>query len=338
MKKVLIIGGTQFVGRNLVEQMLPLDNYDITLFNRGKTNTELFPNIKKIAGDRNTIDLHQVIKHDWDCIIDISCYFPNPLEEFVQQLKGRVGRYIFVSTGAVYDWGDKKDDEFMTEDFSKCTYNDADRVDETNATYGKRKVACEDVLLQQDWLNTIILRPALIVGKYDYTDRLYYWFYRAKTQDTFLMPNAGKDLISYTDVIDFSKTMIQAIDAPNQHQIYNASSFEASVGDFAQLAAEHLGKKLNLINANLDFMRTQKIKAWTEFPLWLPGNLYTMDSSRWQEEFDFNFSSIESTTTRLMDFYENHLKWRDIRASEGGRRSMTQEREAALMKLLAKSL
>jgi len=296
MKKILIINGTQFVGRNLVEQLLPLEAYDITLFNRGKTNPDLFPEVKRIIGDRNTNDLHKVAEQNWDCVIDISCYFPNPLEKFLQQLEGKVGRYVFVSTGSVYNLETENKQGYMTEDFPKCAYSKADRIDETMATYGKRKVACEEVLLSQDWLDTIILRPALIVGHYDYSDRLYYWFYKTKIQHSFIIPNEGKDKISYTDVLDFSKMMIQSIDIQNKHQVYNASSYATSIGEFVRLAAKHLNKNLQLINASPKFIEAQKIAMWTEFPLWVEGDFFTEDSSRLEKDFDFTFSTPAETT------------------------------------------
>ncbi len=334
MKKVLIIGGTQFVGRNLVEQLLLTNQYDLTLFNRGKTNPDLFPEVKRIVGDRNTTDLDKVAEQNWDCIIDISCYYPNPLEDFVQKIKGKVGRYIFVSTASVYDLETGNKDGYMTEDFPRCSYNEADRVDETMQTYGKRKVACEDVLLNQDGLDAIILRPALIVGHYDYTDRLYYWFYKTKTQDSFIIPNEGKNLISYTDVLDFSKMMMQAIDIETRHQVYNANSYNASLGEFVHLTAKYLNKDLNLVNASPAFIEEHHIAMWTELPLWVEGNFFTKDNSRLQKDFGFTFSTIEETTQRLMDYYGNHLKWRDVRESKYGQLSMTSEREAELMKLL----
>jgi len=313
MKKILIIGGTQFVGRNLVEQMLQLNKYDITLFNRGKTNPDLFPEVKRITGDRYTSDLNKAAQQNWDCVIDISCYYPAQLEDFLKQLKGKTERYIFVST---------------------YTFNEADKIDKTGETYGKRKVACEDILLNQDWLNTIILRPALIIGHHDHSDRLYYWFYRTKTQNSFIIPNQGKDLITYTDVLDFSKIMIQAIDIENKHHIYNATSYEASINQFVQLAAKHLNKKLNLINASPAFIEEHKIKIWTELPLWIEGKQHTQNGSRLQKDFNFTCSTIEETTERLMDYYGNGMKWRDVRESKWGQMSMTPEREAELMKLL----
>jgi len=318
----------------LVEQLLLLDQYDLTLFNRGKTNPDLFPEVKRILGDRNTTDLHKVAEQDWDYILDISCYYPNPLEDFIQKIKGKVGRYIFVSTGSVYDLGTGHNDGFMTEDFPIHSYNEADRIDETMMTYGKRKAAFEDILLNQDGVEVIILRPALIVGHYDHTDRLYYWFYKSKTQDKFILPNEGKDLISYTDVLDFSKMMIQAIEIDNKHRVYNATSYAASLGEFVQLAGKHLNKDLTLVNASPAFIKEQNIAMWTELPLWVEGNFFTKDSSRLQKDFGFVPSTIAETTERLMDYYGNHLKWRDVKESKYVQMALTPEREAELMKLL----
>lgn len=335
MKKILIIGGTQFVGRNLVEQLLLLNKYDITLFNRGKTNPDLFPEVKRITGDRNTTDLYKAAQQNWDCVIDISCYFPNPLEDFIKQLKGKTERYVFVSTVSVYDFEEQqKSKGYVREDFPIYTCTEADKIDETGETYGKRKVACENLLLSQDWLNTLILRPGLIVGHHDHSNRLYYWFYKTKTQNSFIIPNQGKDIISYTDVSDFSKMLIQSIDMNNKHHIYNATSYDASLNQFVQLAAKHLNKSPQLINASPAFINEHKIKIWTELPLWIEGDLHTEDSARLKEDYNFTFSTIEETTERLMDYYGNYMKWADVREGKWGQMTMTPEREVELMKLL----
>jgi len=340
MKKVLIIGGTRFVGRNLIEQMLPLSNYDITMFNRGKTNPDLFPEVKRIIGDRDKGDLHKAAQQDWDCIIDISGYYPNPLEDFLQQIKGKVGRYIYVSTTGIYsvydneaEWDPELMQGFMKEDFPRCMYSEAQKTDENPATYCKRKTACEDVLLNQDWLDVIILRPGYIIGPYDYTDRLYYWFYKVKTQNTFMLPNIGIDLLSYTDALDFSKMMIQAIDIKTKHQTYNATSYDASLSTFIQLAAKHLNKEPKLMNISPAFYKAQKFN-WSEFPLWFESDVLTTNNSRLQKDFNFTFSTIEETTERLMDYYDNHLKWRAVKEGKQVKTTMTVEREAEFLKLL----
>jgi len=293
----------------------------ILIFNRGKTNPDLFPEVKRITGDRNNGDLHKATHQNWDCIIDISGYYPNPLEGFLQQIKGKVGRYIYVSTISVYqvyDYEAELDYEnmpgFMKEDFPRCSYNEAQKKDENQATYCKRKTACEDVLLSQDWLNAIILRPAYIVGYYDFSDRLYHWFYKVKTQDRIILPDE-EGFLSYTDVLDFSKMMIQAIDIKNNYSIYNAASYQATSRKFVKLASEQLNKNIQMINVSTDFIQEQipGINMWESFPLWMYNNSFSINSSRLQKDFSFTFSTIEETTERLMDYYGNHLKWQDIR-------------------------
>lgn len=339
MKKILIIGGTQFVGRNLVEHILPYSEYDITLFNRGKTNPDLFPEVNRIIGDRNTEDLHQIADTYWDCIIDISCYYPKPLEAFIEKLKGQVGRYIFISTASVYDFeADENKGMAVTEDFPLLSYSEEEMVDKTGMTYGKRKVACEEILLSKSWLDTIILRPALIAGRYDHTDRLYYWFYKLQTQDEFLLPNKGKDRITYTDVNDLARMMIQSIELDKSFSIYNAGSYFASIADFVGLIQGYLGKDVKAINAPLDFIKEQKIEFWSELPLWAEGDVLMMDSSRIAADFNFQFSSIEETTEKLMSYYGHDLNWRDIQSTKYGQISLKPEREAELLKLLKEEL
>ena len=118
MKKILILGGTNFIGRVFMEQLSALENYNITIFQRGFTNSNLFPNIPRISGDRYTEDILKITKEDWDIIVDISCYFPSSLELLIPRLKGRVGRYIYISTVSVYDW-QSNENQLISEDYQK---------------------------------------------------------------------------------------------------------------------------------------------------------------------------------------------------------------------------
>ena len=102
-KKILIIGGTAFVGRVLLEHLLQLGGYEITLFNRGKTNAGLFSGVSQIHGNRETDDIKLLANKNWDVVIDFCGYYPLSLQKIVDTLRGRIGRYIFVSTGSVYD-------------------------------------------------------------------------------------------------------------------------------------------------------------------------------------------------------------------------------------------
>jgi len=111
---------------------------------------------------------------------------------------------------------------------------------------------------------------------------------------------------------------------------------ETSISKFVKLAAKHLNKNIQLTNVSTDFIQTQipDINFAKEFPLWIYNNCLTINSSRLQKDFNFTFSTIEETTERLMDYYGNHLEWRDVKESRHVKTSMTVEREAELLKLL----
>ncbi|MGB1037811.1 MAG: NAD-dependent epimerase/dehydratase family protein [Bacteroidia bacterium] len=199
MDKVLILGGTNFIGRNLVEALLAIDCYDLTLFNRGVTNPELFPNIKKIIGNRNTSDLDLVLQNNWDYIIDLSCYFPDALS-YIGQINTTLKRYIFISTCSVYDNEENKS-VLRNESSPILSCNESQRIDTSVTTYGNRKAECERIV-QKSGLTFTIFRPALVYGRYDTSDRFYYWLYNIQKENSLLIPNGGVNLFSVTYVDD----------------------------------------------------------------------------------------------------------------------------------------
>lgn len=213
MKKILILGGTQFVGRNLIEQLIKIDSYDITIFNRQQTQGKLFPQINKIKGDRDTDDIKQITKEKWDFIIDVSCYYPHWIENTIKYANS-VSKYIFISTISVYDIH-INDYSIKDENSQILSCNHKQRTDHSLQSYGNRKAECERIL-KKSGLNYLILRPALIYGKYDHTDRLYYWLYQTKTKKKVLLPENGATQLSLTYVKDLVNTILDALSNNNQ--------------------------------------------------------------------------------------------------------------------------
>ncbi len=180
MKKILILGGTGFVGRILTENLLKQNIFPV-LFNRGKRSPGIFPELRHITGDRlNKDDIKQIAGESWDTVIDFSCMFPVNLDEITDMLLGNVGRYIFISTASVYPMDDPKFwKEPVKETANTLPCTPEEKIDpEILPTYGQKKAECERILLAKEGLDPVIFRPGLIYGRYDYTDRFYYWLYR----------------------------------------------------------------------------------------------------------------------------------------------------------------
>ena len=154
MKSVLILGGTNFIGRVLVEKLLQRNDYAITLFNRGKRNAGLFDSVPQIHGDRETDDYLKIAEQHWDYIIDCSGYYPLSFDKLLHSLEGKVGRYIFVSTISVFDIDNiicRQVDE--SEPILPC--NDAQKTSALPDAYGEKKAEMERILLQHEWLDKI---------------------------------------------------------------------------------------------------------------------------------------------------------------------------------------
>jgi 2'-hydroxyisoflavone reductase len=310
MKKILILGGTGFAGRILTEELLKTDN-PVTLFNRSKRNPAIFPELRKITGDRDTQDIKQIANESWDTVIDFSCMFPDSVDDITDMLKGKVGRYIFVSTVSVYPMDDS---EFWKNPVSEdaeilpCTAEQRKDKDVT-ATYGNKKAECERVLLAKDWLDAIIFRPGLIYGRYDPTDRFYYWLYKVNKQNKVLIPDNGRDRFNSTYSEDFAALIKSSINTEKHNKVYNAVTHPAvSMKEFIDIVCMHLGKNPELVNASIEFLEQNKIRPWMDLPLWLDGMDLVTDNSRAMKDFPVKFHSFEESVKRTIDYY-NSLGW-----------------------------
>ncbi len=333
MKKVLVIGGSQFVGRTLMEQLVKSAKYDVTMFNRGKTNPDLFPEIKRIQGDRLTEDMKKMCAEDWDCVLDICCYYPVPFREQLQMMKGKVGRYVLVSTGSSYDM-EGGNVVPMTEEATTVACTAEQAAEKSMATYNEKKAECDRILLEQDSLDKIILRPGLIVGPYDHTNRLYYWFHRVMTQDRMLLPNMGRDLLSYSDVDDFARMLIQSIDQENTYEVYNGHSYSVGLGRFVDAIMDQTGREPELLEIDSAFYEANSLNQWSSLPLWLEGDVLVMSNDRIVEDYGLQLSTPEETTARLIPYYAEALQWKEPTV-ERRAGAISVEREAELLALLA---
>ncbi len=329
MKKILILGGTGFVGRILTENLVKTDNR-VTLFNRGKRNPDLFPDIKKITGDRLTGDIRQIAGESWDTVIDFSCMMPDNLDTITGLLKGKAGRYIFVSTVSVYPMDDpsfwkspvKEDDKTLD-----CTPEQRKDPD-VMATYGQKKAECERILLADSALDAIIFRPGLIYGRYDYTDRFYYWLYKVEKQDKVLMPDGGKDRFTNTYSDDFAQLIQKAIDVKTHNKVYNAVTHQpVSIREYLDTSCRMLNRNPEFVNASLEFLEENKVGAWSDLPVWLGGMDLVVDYSRALKDFPVSFHSFGDSLKGCIEYYSS-LGWPEPKTG------MPADRETALLKKL----
>lgn len=310
MKKILILGGTGFVGRILTENLIA-SGINPVLFNRGKRNPGLFPDLSHIKGDRLTDDINQIANENWDVVIDFSCMFPDNLEQILNMLAGKTGRYIFISTLSVYPIDDP---EFwkspVNEDAATLGCTPQQRIDpDVNSTYGEKKAECERILLGRNDIDSIIFRPGLIYGRYDYTDRFYYWLYRAKAVSKILMPEEGKERFTATHSEDFAKLIESAISVDKHDKLYNAVTHSpVTLRHYVEEAVSLLGTKPELINANMNFIESEKLVPWGDLPAWIGSMELCADNSKALRDFPVNFLSFKSSLKSCIDYYTS-LNW-----------------------------
>lgn len=307
MQQFLILGGTQFIGRNLVERLIGRDDLEITLFNRQKTNGELFPSLRKLKGDRATDDVALIGDQDWDYIIDLSCYYPDSLSRILETVNKDLRKYILISTCSVYNM-EQQTTPLASEDAPLFSCTQQQRSDETNASYGARKAECERIL-QKSGIEHLILRPSLVYGRYDHTDRFYYWLHQVRQHPQVLLPDNGLRSLSLTYVHDLVEVITQTLSISPPNKIYNVISAPlVSIRKIVDLAANILDKEPDFINAPGPFLHEQGISEWTDMPLWIDNDTDTFSNQRLTEDFDIELTRFKTSVTEAI-LYAEHLNW-----------------------------
>lgn len=300
-KKVLILGGTMFVGRILVEKLRGLPQYDVTLFNRGKSNTGLFADVKQLHGNRETDDIQQVYNQHWDCVIDFSGYYPVTFEKLLGNLKGNVGRYIFISTISVFGL-EKFEGRAVTETDEILGCTDAQKTSKLPDAYGEKKAEMERILLQQTWLDKIILRPSFIYGRYDWTERLYYWLYRAKFNNQILIPDDFSIALTYAE--DLAQAILHAIETPVHQVVYNTiSETSIPVKQVVNETAALLGRQVAFVAATPALMDKHGLNP-AQFPLYVPFK-FSVAGSQWLSDFNVAHTGLKKSLEQTIAYHDS---------------------------------
>ncbi len=267
--KLLVLGGTKFLGRHAVDAALA-GGHDVTIFTRGQTNPELFPEVERLQGDRDG-DLDALRGGSWDGVVDTSGYVPRIVRQSAELLRDRVGRYVFVSSISVYD-----DFSSPATETSPVAALEDPATEEVLENYGALKAACERVVEEIYGDRSARVRPGLIVGPYDATDRFTYWPRRIALGGEVLGPGDPGAPVQFIDARDLAAWLVQlALEGPGG--TYNATGPTQQL-TFEQLLAEMretIGSDADIVWLDGQRVLDAGVQPWTELPLWLPGSEYT---------------------------------------------------------------
>jgi len=274
--RILILGGTGFTGPHQVRYALAR-GHSVTLFNRGRRPQDWPGAVEELTGDRETGDLGALAGRDWDVCIDNPTSVPAWVRDVGGILQGKVGQYVFISTLSVYaDSATPGQDE----DARTAVYEGADVMQETRdslranmALYGPMKAACEAEARKWFPDTSTIIRPGLIVGPGDETDRFTYWPLRIARGGDVLAPGDGSDPVQIIDARDLAEWTIRMAEA-RAFGSYNAMGPNYAMSMAAMLhgiqAVTTAGARLHWVP--VDFLREQGVSPWGDMPAWVPGS------------------------------------------------------------------
>jgi 2'-hydroxyisoflavone reductase len=324
---ILIIGGTKFLGRHLVDSALE-HGHEITLFNRGKTNPGLFKQVKTISGDREH-DLGQ-LSGRYDAVIDTCGYFPRVVKLSANALKDLSASYVFISSISVF--ADNKTIG-MDENYPVGKIEDETIEEITGESYGPLKALCEKAVQEIYKEHALIVRPGLIVGPHDPTDRFTYWPLRVARGGDVLAPEKPDVPVQIIDVRDLASFIINLIEQ-KASGIYNATgpAYELTFDAMLQTCKQVSGSDANFKWASVEFLEAQNVAAWSDMPVWVPDNEDFAGFSR------MNISKAMKAGLvfrPLAETVKDTLQWAAARAADYQMRAgLSAEREKELLSKL----
>jgi 2'-hydroxyisoflavone reductase len=261
--RILVLGGTLFLGRHVVDAALAR-GHDVTLFNRGQTRPDLFPDVEKLRGDRDG-DLGALAGRDFDAVVDTSGRVPRLVAETLDAL-GTIGHYAFVSTISVY--ADLSTPP--TESSPLAQLQEPTEVWEE--AYGELKVLCENIVRER-FPDAFIPRPGLIVGPWDPTGRFTYWPTRLAAGGRVLAPLPRDAATQVIDARDLAEWIVRAAEE-GLGGIYNASGPLTTREHVLDTCSRVAGTDAELVWVDPDFLNEQGVEEWMELPLWLYDEKY----------------------------------------------------------------
>ena len=265
-QRILILGGTGFIGPHMVREMLRR-GHDVTLFNRGRTNNALFPDLQTLKGDRNN-GLDALQGQRWDVVVDNSGYVPRHVADSARLLAEAADHYIYVSTISAY----ASLAEPLDEDAPLATIDDESIEEVTNSTYGPLKALCEKRAAAEFGSDRLtILRPTYICGPGDRTDRYTYWPVRTLRGGDMVWPGTPEDEIQIIDVRDLANFTADVADdriLGTFNTVTPVGSF--TMGDLKDDCLAVTAADTTPVWIDNDFIDSQETGDGNAFPIWVP--------------------------------------------------------------------
>ncbi|NUK12589.1 NAD-dependent epimerase/dehydratase family protein, partial [Streptomyces lunaelactis] len=261
--RLLILGGTEFVGRAVVESALAR-GWEVTVFHRGRH--EAPAGVTELLGDRTAPDgLAALAEGTWDVIVDTWSAAPSAVRDAARLLAGRAGRYVYVSSCSVYAWP------------RAVGYDETSRVvagspDAGNVPYAEAKRGGELAVLDAiGEARSLLVRAGLIIGPWENIGRLPWWLGRAARGGPMLAPGPRDTPLQYIDVRDLAEWMVEAAERGLSGP-YNLVSEQGhtTMGELLELCARVTGSAAELRWTAAERVLAAGIEPWTELPIWVP--------------------------------------------------------------------
>ena len=285
---VLVLGGTRFLGPALVERALER-GHTVTLFNRGRSNPELFDKLEKLVGDRDPdkgAGLSALEGRTWDAVIDTSAYYPRMARASARLLAPNVKQYVVISTLSVYA---DTSEPGMNESAPVGTMDDPtlETMGDQFQYYGPLKALCEQAVEAAMPGRTTALRPGLIVGYRDNIPRFTYWPVRVERGGEILAPGNPTDPLQYVDVRDLARFAIHTIEtgAVGTYNVNGPAEAPTNVAELLYGCKAVSGGDATFTWVDADFLAANQVMPWQHMPLWVPptgesAGMHRMDCSK----------------------------------------------------------
>lgn len=332
--KILVLGGTAFLGPSVIHEARAR-GHEVTLFNRGRTNADMFPDLERLVGDRDG-QLDALRGRKWDACLDNSGYIPRMVADSAGLLAPNVGQYVFISSISVY------------KDFSQRGLNEKSPVatitdeqlaaaktqkDVTGENYGALKALCEKAAMDACPGRACVIRPGLIVGPMDRTDRFTYWPVRVARGGEVLAPGTPDTPTQVIDVRDLAEFVVRCLEEKTTGT-FNATSApgELTMGELLESCRRVSGSNATFTWADAAWLEKKEVAAWSDMPVWVPlegseaGHPF-IDVSR-AVKAGLRYRPISETVRGTLDWWATVPQERREAPMKAG---ITAEREAELL-------